>query len=48
MFVFGMSDRKMKMPGAARPRCAGCDAPAAAAKNHYVSGEPLKGSYPGG
>lgn len=47
MFVFDMFDRKMKMPDAARA-LPGRDAPIATAKNHYVSGNPLKGPYPDG
>ena len=47
MFVFDMFNRKMQLPaaGAALP---GRDAPIATAKNHHVSGNPLKGPYPKG
>ena len=47
MFVFDMFNRKMKMPDAdgALP---GRETPIPTAKNHYFSGNPLKGPYPAG
>ena len=47
MFVFDMFNRKMQMPDASGA-LPGRDAPIATAKNHYVSGNPLKGPYPDG
>ena len=47
MFVFDMFNRKMQMPDAAGA-LPGRDAPVPTAKNHYVSGNPLKGPYPAG
>ena len=47
MFVFDMFNRKMQMPDASAA-LPGRDAPLHTAKNHYVSGNPLKGPYPEG
>jgi peptide-methionine (S)-S-oxide reductase len=47
MFVFDMFNRKMQMPDAAAA-LPGRETPLPTAKNHYVSGNPLKGPYPEG
>jgi peptide-methionine (S)-S-oxide reductase len=47
MFVFDMFNRKMQMPDAAAA-LPGRETPLQTAKNHYVSGNPLKGPYPEG
>ena len=47
MFILDMFNRKMQMPDASGS-LPGRDAPIPTAKNHYVSGNPLKGPYPAG